>query len=53
MLKTMAGALVLLASVATSTADARAQYAEHTTLTLDGAKRAIYRVRLMVPGIRP
>ena len=35
------GALFLVASVLMTTAETRAQYAEHKTLTLDGAKRAI------------
>jgi glc operon protein GlcG len=37
----MRGALFLVASVLITTAETRAQYVEHKTLTLDGAKRAI------------
>ena len=41
MLRLMRGALFLVASVLMTTAETRAQYAEHKTLTLDGAKQAI------------
>lgn len=41
MLKTTGGALLLFASVLMGTTETRAQYAEHKTLNLDGARRAI------------